>query len=71
MKNPKKQYWNFAKEQQVLLVEHNKVNVKLSDWQQNKLKPVSKNQTGVTLRMNIKVLEGKNLPHKLLLTKKN
>ena len=53
------------------MVEYNKVNVKLSDSQQNKLKPTSKNQTGVTLRMNIKMLEGKNLPHKLLLTKKN
>ena len=53
------------------MVEYNKVNVKLADSQQNKLKPASKNQTGVTLRMNIKMLEGKNLPHKLLLTKKN
>ena len=53
------------------MVEYNKVNVKLSDSQQNKLKPANKNQTGVTLRMNIKILEGKNLPHKLLLTKKN
>ena len=45
------------------MVEYNKVNVKLSDSQKNKLKPTSKNQTEVTLRMNIKMLEGKNLPH--------
>ena len=47
------------------MVEYNKVNVKLSDLQPNKLKLVVKNQTGVTLRMNIKVLNGNNLPHEL------
>ena len=35
------------------MVEYNKVNVKLSDSQLNKLKPAAKNQTGVTLRMKI------------------
>ena len=35
-----------------------------------KLKTAAKNQTGVTLRMNIKVFNGNNLPHKLLLTTK-
>ena len=45
------------------MVEYNKVNVKLSDSQQNKLKTAGKNQTGVNLRMNIKMLEGENLPH--------
>ena len=49
-------------------IEYNKVNVKLSDSQLNKLKTAVKNQTGVTLRMNIKMFNGNNLPHKLLLT---
>ena len=51
------------------MVEYNKVNVKLSDSQLNKLKTaVVKNQTGATLRMNIKMFNGNNLPHELLLT---
>ena len=44
------------------------MNVKLSDSQLNKLKNAVKNQTGVTLRINVKIFEGKNLPHELLLT---
>ena len=43
----------------------NKVNVKLSDSQLNKL-----NQTGVNLKMNIKMFEGNNSPDELLLTTK-
>ena len=35
------------------MVEHNKVNVKLSDSLLNKLEIVVKNQTGVTLRMSV------------------
>ena len=50
------------------MVEYNKVNVKLSDSQRNKLKSAVKNQTGVTFRMNITMFEGKHLPHELLLT---
>ena len=50
------------------MVEYNKVNVELSDSQLNKLKSAAKNQTGVTLRMNIKMFKGDNLPHELLLT---
>ena len=50
------------------MVEHNKVNVKLSDSQLNKLKSAVKNQTGIALRMNIKMFNGNNLPHELLLT---
>ena len=45
------------------MVEYNRVNVKLSDSQLNELKSVVENQTRVTLRMNIKMFEGKNLPH--------
>ena len=43
----------------------NKVNVKLSDSQLNKL-----NQTGVNSKMNIKMFEGNNSPDELLLTTK-
>ena len=50
------------------MVEYNKVNVKLSDSQLNKLKSAAKNQIGVTLRTNIKMFNGNNLPHELLLT---
>ena len=50
------------------MVEYNKANVKLSDSQLNKLKSPVKNQTRVTLRMNIKACEGNDLPHELLLT---
>ena len=48
-------------------VEYSKVNVKLSNSQLNNLKTAAKNQTIVTLRMNIKMLNGDNLPYKLLL----
>ena len=51
------------------MVEYNKVNVKVSDSQLNKLKSTAKNQTGVTLRRTMKMFEKKNLPHGLLLTK--
>ena len=50
------------------MVEYNKVNVKLSNSQLNKLRSATENQTGVTLRMNIKMFNGNNLPHELLLT---
>ena len=50
------------------MVESSKVNVKLSDSQLNKLKTTVKDQTGVTLQMNIKTFNGNNLPHELLLT---
>ena len=45
-----------------------KVNVRLSDSQLNKLKPPVRNQTGVTLRMSMKMFNGNNLSHELLLT---
>ena len=50
------------------MVEYSKVNVNISDWQLNKLKSGVKNQTGVILRVNIKMFNGKNFPHELLLT---
>ena len=49
------------------MVEYSKVNVKLSNSQLNKLKTAAKNETRVTLRMNIKMSNGNNLPHELLL----
>ena len=52
------------------MVEYNKVNAKLSDSQLNKLKSAIKNQTGVTLRTNIKMFEENNLPREILLAKR-
>ena len=50
------------------MVRYNKANVKLSDLQLNKLKSAVKNNEGTTLRMNIRMFNGDNLPHELLLT---
>ena len=50
------------------MVEYSKVNVKLSDTQLKKLKTAVKNKTRTTLRMSLKMFDGNNLPHKLLLT---
>ena len=47
------------------MVEYNKVNVKLSDTQLKKLKRAVKNKT--TLRISLKMFNGNNLPHELLL----
>ena len=43
------------------MVKCNKVNVKLSDTS-------IENKAGATLRMNLKMLNGSDLPHELLLT---
>ena len=50
------------------MVEYSKVNVKLSDTQLKKLKNAVKNKTGATLRTNLKMFTGNDLPHELLLT---
>ena len=50
------------------MVGHRKVNIKLSDTQLKKLKTSVKNKTGTTLRMSLKMFNGKDLPHELLLT---
>ena len=50
------------------MVEYTKVNVKLSDMQLKKLKDAVRNNTGTTLRINLNMLHGNNLPHELLLT---
>ena len=44
------------------------MNVKLTDIQLKKLKTAVKNKTRTTLRMSLKMFDGNNLPHKLLLT---
>ena len=49
------------------MVEHRKVNVKLSDTQLKKLKTAVKNKTGTTLRMSFKMFDGNDLPHDLYL----
>ena len=50
------------------MVEYNKVNVKLSDTQLKKLKTAVKDKTGTTLKISLKMFNGKDLPHELLLT---
>ena len=50
------------------MVEYSKVNVKLSNTQLKKTKKAVKNKTETTLRMNLKMLDGNDLSHELLLT---
>ena len=50
------------------MVEYSNVNVKLTDTQLKKLKAAVQNKTGTTLRINLKMLDGNNLLHELLLT---
>ena len=50
------------------MIEYSKVNVRLSDTQLKKLKTAVKNKTGATLRMSLKMLDGSDLSHGLLLT---
>ena len=44
------------------------MNVKLSDAQLKKLKNAVKNKTGTALRISLKMFNGNDLPHELLLT---
>ena len=50
------------------MVEYTKVNVKLSDIQIKKLKDAVKDNTAITLRISLKMFNGNDLPHELLLT---
>ena len=50
------------------MIEYSKVNVKITDIQLKKLKPAVKNNTGATLRMSLRIFDGNDLPHELLLT---
>ena len=52
------------------MVEYSKVNVKLTDAQLKKLKTAVKNNVGTTLIMNVKMLNENNLPHELLLVRR-
>ena len=47
---------------------YSKVNVRLSDTQLKNLKTAVKNNTGTTLRINLKMFDGNDLPYELLLT---
>ena len=51
------------------MVEYNS-KCKLSDVQLKKLKSAIKNKTGTTLRISLKMFNGNNFPHELLLTTK-
>ena len=50
------------------MVEYIKINLKLSDTQLKKIKNAVKNKTGTTLRISLKMFNGNDLPHELLLT---
>ena len=50
------------------MVEYTKANVKLSNTQIKKLNDTVKNNTGTTLRISLKMFNGNDLPHELLLT---
>ena len=50
------------------MVEYSKANVKLTDTQPKKLKTSVKNKTRTTLRMSLKMFDGDDLPHEMLLT---
>ena len=50
------------------MVQYSKVNVKLSDTQIKKLKNAVKNKTGTTLRTSLKIFNGNDMVHELLLT---
>ena len=49
------------------MIEYNKVYVKLSYTQLKKLKTAAKNNAGTTLRISMKMFDGNDLPHELLL----
>ena len=50
------------------MAEYSKINIKLTDMQLKKLKTAVKENTGTTLRISLKMFDGNNLPHELLLT---
>ena len=52
------------------MAEYTKVNVKLTDTQLKKLKTTVKDKTGTTLRMSLRMFDGNDLPHELLLKAK-
>ena len=50
------------------MVEYSKVNVRLTYTQLKKLKTAVKDKTGTILRMSLKMFNGNEFPHELLLT---
>ena len=50
------------------MVEYSIVNVKLTDTQLKKLKTAVENKKGATLRMSLKIFNGNDTSHELLLT---
>ena len=50
------------------MVEYTKVNIKQSNTQIKKLKDAVKNNTRTPLRISLKMFNGNDLPHELLLT---
>ena len=50
------------------MAQDSKINITLTDTQLKKLKPTAKNKTRMTLRMRLKMFDGRYLPHELLLT---
>ena len=53
------------------MVKCNKVNIKLTDTQQKKMKNAVENKAGITLRMNFKMFAGNDLPHEFINKTKN
>ena len=49
------------------MIKYSKVSVKWSDIQLKKLKKAVKDKTGTTLRIGLKMFNGNDLPHELLL----
>ena len=52
------------------MVEYSTVNIKLSDTQLKRLKDTVKDNTGATLRVNLRMINGNKLPHELLMTER-
>ena len=52
------------------MVAYSEVSVKFTDMQLKKLKTAVRNKTGATLRMNLKMLDGNDLPQLLLTTRR-
>ena len=52
------------------MVEYSKVNVKLSDAQLKKLKTAVKDKTKTTMKISFKMFDGNDLPHEILLTRR-
>ena len=50
------------------MVEYSKANVKLTGTQLKKLETAVKNKTGTTLRVSLKMVDGNDVLHELLLT---